>query len=58
MRQVIESPRNAAIKEYKGRLYPGDWEAIIDEPTWRAVVATLTERKRRFTAPHAGGLEP
>lgn len=51
VRLVMLNPRNAGIRAHRGKeIGPAVWPAILPEPTFRAVVATLTHPDR-----HAGG---
>ena len=44
---ILLSPRIAGIATYKGEeTGPGKWAALVPEPTYRAVVAHLTEAER------------
>lgn len=71
LRHVIMSPRNAGIRTYTTTLHKGtareeriieeigkgDWEPIVPEPTYRAVVALLSDPVR-FTGGPRTGKEP
>ncbi|WP_342372449.1 recombinase family protein [Propioniciclava soli] len=47
VKQTMKNARNAGLKVYEGEVVArGDWVAVVDEPTWRAVVDTLTDPKR------------
>jgi DNA invertase Pin-like site-specific DNA recombinase len=48
VRRVLLRPRNAGIMEHRGEeLGRAEWPAILDEPTWRGVCATLADPERR-----------
>lgn len=50
VRKVLMRPRNAGLMEHRGQLAPGaQWPAIVDEPTWRAVRAVLSDPSRRVS---------
>lgn len=49
-RDMLLRPRNAGISVYRGEEFgKGQWEPIIDEPRFRAVVAVLMNPARRTT---------
>ncbi len=42
VRFILRSPRNIAIREYKGKeVGPGNWQPIVDRETWDGVQAIL-----------------
>jgi DNA invertase Pin-like site-specific DNA recombinase len=46
--RVLRRPRNAGLSVYRGQVVgAASWPAILDEDTWRAVVAVLTDPTRR-----------
>lgn len=46
--RMITNPRYAGLRSYKGEILgPAKWPAIVDEQTWRAVVAIVTDPSRR-----------
>lgn len=48
IRKMLLRPRNAGIVIHRGvEVGPGRWPAALDEPTWRSVVAVLTDPSRR-----------
>ena len=48
--RVLKRPRNAALMQYQGRIAgTAQWPAVVDETTWRAVVAILADPGRRTT---------
>lgn len=48
LRQVLERPRNAGHSELRGEIVgKSTWPAILDDETWRAVVALLRNPARR-----------
>lgn len=50
MRDMLLRPRNAGIAVYRGEeVGRGQWEAIVDEAKYRAVVAILTDPSRTTT---------
>jgi site-specific DNA recombinase len=64
-RKALIRPRIAGLVEYDPRwdkdgtkgepvLTPGDFEAIVDESTWRAVKAAISDRSRLVEARYAG----
>jgi DNA invertase Pin-like site-specific DNA recombinase len=47
-RAVLVNPRNAGLRAYRGEIVgPAAWPAIVDEDTWRAAHAILTDSGRR-----------
>ena len=54
--RVLKRPRNAALMQYQGRIAgTAQWPPVVDETTWRAVVAILDDPGRRTTRdPHGG----
>jgi site-specific DNA recombinase len=65
VRKALIRPRIAGLVEYDPRwdraaakgdpvLTPGDFEAIIDEATWRAVKVAISDRSRLVEARYAG----
>lgn len=53
VRNLLLNERYAALREYRGELYPGAWPAIVDEATWRAAKHVL-EDDERVTSPGPG----
>ncbi|MEU1008161.1 recombinase family protein [Streptomyces sp. NPDC005890] len=50
MREMLMRPRNAGIAVYKGEeVGRGQWEPIVEEPKFRAVVAILKDPSRTTT---------
>jgi site-specific DNA recombinase len=48
LRTVLLRPRNAGLMQHRGQVVgPAGWPAILEEDTWRAVVAVLTNSGRR-----------
>lgn len=48
IRSVLRRASNAALVEHDGRIVgPGNWEAIVDESTWRSVCRLLDNPARR-----------
>jgi DNA invertase Pin-like site-specific DNA recombinase len=48
LRRALVRPRNAGLMVHRGRVVgPAGWPAILDETTWRGVVAVLTDPARR-----------
>jgi site-specific DNA recombinase len=48
LRTVLLRPRNAGLMQHRGQVVgPANWPAILEEDTWRAVVAVLTDSGRR-----------
>ncbi|MFI0532350.1 recombinase family protein [Streptomyces scabiei] len=46
VRHVLGNERNAALRTYEGRTYPGKWPAIVTEDVYRAAVARLADPSR------------
>lgn len=47
VRQILANPRNAGIAVYRGaETARGEWESLVAEPVYRAVVQILGDRKR------------
>lgn len=47
LRETLLRPRIAGLRSYHGEIVgPGDWEPILDEPTWRQVQALLMNADR------------
>lgn len=47
IREILKNPRNAGISVYRGaETGRGEWEALVSEETFRAVVEVLGERKQ------------
>jgi DNA invertase Pin-like site-specific DNA recombinase len=47
LRGVLLRPRNAGLREHQGTVIgPAAWPPLVDEVTWRAVVALLTDPAR------------
>jgi DNA invertase Pin-like site-specific DNA recombinase len=42
--RILTTPTVAGFREYEGKLYKGDWKPILDENTWRRIVAMFDER--------------
>lgn len=54
VRRVLLNPRNAGLRQYRGEIVAlAEWPRIVDEETWRAVVALLGEPARRCGTPGA-----
>jgi site-specific DNA recombinase len=52
VRGMLLSPRAAGIQTYRGEeVGKAEWPAILDESTWRGVVAILTDPARRTSPP-------
>lgn len=48
LKRMMIRPRNAGIRDHRGEeIGPGRWPAALDEPTWRSLVAVLTDPARR-----------
>lgn len=48
VRQILRRASNAAMMETRGEVVgAGNWDAIVDEPTWRAVRSLLDNPARR-----------
>jgi site-specific DNA recombinase len=48
--RMLRNPRNCALRVHRGEIVgPASWPAIVDESTWRAAVAILTDPARRTT---------
>jgi DNA invertase Pin-like site-specific DNA recombinase len=47
-RAVLVNPRNAGLRAYRGNIVgPAVWPPIVDEDTWRAAHALLTDSERQ-----------
>ena len=47
VRGVLLSPRNAALRQHRGKIVAaGTWTAIVDEAQWRALSSILTDPDR------------
>ena len=54
LRDVLLKPRNAGLSVYRGEIVgEGNWEPILTEDEWRAVVAILTDPARRSSPGNA-----
>ncbi|KND40102.1 recombinase family protein [Streptomyces stelliscabiei] len=53
VRNLLLNERYAALREYRGELFPGSWPTIVDEATWRAAKHVL-EDDGRATSPGPG----
>jgi hypothetical protein len=42
--QMLRAPRLAGLRQHGGDILPGDWEAILTEATWFALLAELDSR--------------
>jgi len=49
LRRTLISPRLAGYREHAGKLIPAVWPAILDQKTWEAVRAILTDPARVTT---------
>jgi site-specific DNA recombinase len=50
VRMVFLRPRNAGLMEHRGEIVgSAEWDPIIEEPKWRAIVALLNDPARRTT---------
>lgn len=48
LRRLLQNPRHAGLRVHRGEVVgPGNWPAIIDEDTHRAVTAILSDPARR-----------
>ncbi|MFD9368759.1 recombinase family protein [Streptomyces sp. NPDC060020] len=48
LRRMLARPRNAGIRDHRGEeVGAGQWPAALDEPTWRSLVALLSDPARR-----------
>jgi DNA invertase Pin-like site-specific DNA recombinase len=48
--RVLKRPRNAGLLEHLGQVAgPAKWPAVVDETTWRGVVAVLSDPSRKVT---------
>jgi len=49
--RTLRRPRNAALMEHRGKIIgPAAWPSVVDEDTWRAVVAILRRPGRKTTS--------
>jgi site-specific DNA recombinase len=54
LRKVLLRPATAGLRGSAGEVVArGDWEPLLDEDTWRGVVAVLTDPSRRTTDRYA-----
>ncbi|MFE4651556.1 recombinase family protein [Streptomyces sp. NPDC056707] len=52
--RLLTRPRNAGLIKYQGEeMGPAMWDAIVEEPTWRAAVQVLKDPARRTTTTNA-----
>ncbi len=52
LRRLLSNPRYAGLRVHRGEVVgPGAWPAILDEDTYRAVVAVLTDPRRHKAGP-------
>lgn len=49
LRDLLLNPRIAGLRVYKGTTYSGNWDPLIPEETWRALVDLLNNAERRTT---------
>jgi site-specific DNA recombinase len=55
LRDILIRPRTAGLSIHQGQVVgPGQWPALIDESTWRAVVAILTDPSRVLNRGRSG----
>jgi DNA invertase Pin-like site-specific DNA recombinase len=55
LRQVLTRPRNYGASQYRGEIVgAGQWQPLVDEPTWRTCTAVLADPKRRLSTSNAG----
>ena len=55
VRNVLQNPRNAGLMAYKGELVgQAAWEPLVEEATWRAASAMLSDPSRRSNPVHNG----
>lgn len=47
--RVLRRPRNAGLMEHNGLITVATWPPVVEEKTWRAVVAVLGDSSRRTT---------
>lgn len=46
VRFILQSPRNAGLREYRGRIVgDGTWTPVVDRETWEGVLAVLQRAK-------------
>lgn len=46
LRRTLLHPRIAGLREHNGELIEGNWEAVLDRPTWDALVSRLNTKDR------------
>lgn len=52
LRVTLRSPKIAGLSALKGQIIgPGQWEPILDRPTWERVVAAINTGRRQAPAP-------
>lgn len=55
MRQLLLRPRNYGASVHRGEVVGvGQWEPLVDEPTWRSAAAILTDPTRRTSGSTQG----
>jgi site-specific DNA recombinase len=54
LRGVMTSPRLAGLRTHHGETFKGQWPAILDETTYAAMHAVLSDPKRRTAGPRMG----
>ena len=55
IRSILVGPHLAGLRVHRGEIVgKGDWPAILDEPTWRAMVKVLDDPSRVTTPGRAG----
>lgn len=47
LRRTLLHPRIAGMLEHDGELLPGNWEAVLEETTWRSVGSVLADKNRQ-----------
>lgn len=53
VKRVLTAARIAGLREHQGQHTPATWPAIVDEDTWRMLVAVLTDPARNTNGPKA-----
>ena len=53
VKRVLIAARIAGLREHQGQYTPATWPAIVDEDTWRMLVAVLTDPARNTNGPKA-----
>ncbi|MEU8756193.1 recombinase family protein [Streptomyces chartreusis] len=51
LRRLLTRPRNAGLMQHRGEIVGrADWMPLVDEPTWRSLIAMLEDPSRRVSS--------